>query len=54
VRYPNSGGLTATERARRERVRFVAAELIEVGVSDRGIAKDCRTYSPPSAMGAPR
>jgi transposase len=34
-----AAGLTAAERARREQVRLAAAELIEVGVSDREIAK---------------
>jgi hypothetical protein len=31
MRYPAPGGLTAAERARRERVRLVAAEMIEAG-----------------------
>jgi len=31
-------GLTAAERARRERVRLAAAELIEAGASDREVA----------------
>ena len=39
MRYPDGGGLTAAERARREQVRLAAAELIEVGASDREIAK---------------
>ena len=39
MRYPDGGGLTAAERARRERVRLAAAELIEEGASDREIAK---------------
>jgi transposase len=38
MRYPDSGGLTAAERARRERVRLEAAELIEAGASDREVA----------------
>jgi putative transposase len=29
MRYPDGGGLTAAERARRGRVRLAAAELIE-------------------------
>jgi transposase len=39
---PDGGGLTAAERARRERVRLAAAELIEEGASDREIAKRFR------------
>jgi putative transposase len=35
MRYPGGGGLTAEERARRERVRLAAAEWIEEGASDR-------------------
>ena len=42
MRYPGGGGLTARERARRERVRLAAAELIEAGVSDREVAKRFR------------
>jgi transposase len=38
MRYSDSGGLTAAERARRERVRLEAAELIEAGASDREVA----------------
>jgi hypothetical protein len=37
MRYPDGGGLTAAERARRERVRLAAAELIEEGASDREV-----------------
>ena len=33
LRYPDGGGLTADERARRERVRLAAAELIESAAS---------------------
>ena len=29
MRYPDGGGLDAAERARRERVRLAAAEMIE-------------------------
>src|SRR5689334_9737234 len=39
MRYGEGGGLTAGERARRERVRLAAAELIEAGVSDREVAR---------------
>jgi transposase-like protein len=41
MRYPDSGGLTAAERAQRERVRL-AAELIEAGASDREAARRFR------------
>jgi putative transposase len=42
MRYPDGGGLTAAERARRERVRLAAAELIEAGASDREVARRFR------------
>jgi putative transposase len=42
VRYPDGGGLDAAERARRERVRLAAAEMIEAGASDREVAKHFR------------
>jgi hypothetical protein len=42
MRYPDGGGLTAEEWARRERVRLAAAELIEVGASDREVARRFR------------
>ena len=42
MRYPDGGGLDAAERARRERVRLAAAEMIEAGVSDREVAKRFR------------
>jgi hypothetical protein len=42
MRYPDGGGLSAAERARREQVRFAAADLIEAGASDRGSAKSFR------------
>jgi len=42
MRYPDGGGLTAQERARREQVRLAAAELIEAGVSDREVARRFR------------
>jgi transposase len=38
MRYPDGGGLTAAERARRERVRLEAAELIEGGAGDQEVA----------------
>jgi hypothetical protein len=48
MRYPDGGGLTAAERARRERVRLTAAEMIEAGASDREVARRFRV-SPMSA-----
>jgi putative transposase len=42
MRYPDGGGLDAAERARRERVRLAAAEMIEGGASDHEIAKRFR------------
>jgi hypothetical protein len=38
VRYPDGGGLTAEERARREQVRLATADWIEEGASDREVA----------------
>jgi putative transposase len=38
MRYPQGAGLTAAERARRERVRLAAAEWIEEGATDREVA----------------
>jgi putative transposase len=42
MRYPDGGGLDAAERARREKVRLAAAEMIEAGASDREIARHFR------------
>src|SRR5215468_2850763 len=42
MRYGEGGGLTAAERARRERVRLAAAELMEAGTSDREVARHFR------------
>ncbi len=42
MRYPDGGGLDAAERARRERVRLAAAELIEAGASDVEVARRFR------------
>jgi transposase len=42
MRYPDGGGLTAAERAQRERVRLAAADLIEAGASDRKVARRFR------------
>src|SRR5580692_13126889 len=42
MRYPDGGGLTAEDRARREQVRLAAADLMEAGASDREVAKRFR------------
>jgi transposase len=42
MRYPDGGGLTAEQRARREKVRLEAAGLIEAGAGDREIARRLR------------
>src|SRR5690348_18474838 len=42
MRYPDGGGLDAAERARRERVRLAAAEMMEAGAGDREIARHFR------------
>jgi transposase len=42
MRYPDGGGLTAAERARREQVRLAAADLLEAGTSDREVARQFR------------
>ena len=42
MRYPDGGGLTAEQRARREQVRLAAAGLINAGASDREVAKRFR------------
>jgi transposase len=42
MRYGEGGGLDAAERARRERVRLAAADLIEAGASDREVARQFR------------
>jgi transposase len=42
MRYPDGGGLTAAERARREQVRLAAADLIEAGAGDREVARRFR------------
>jgi transposase len=42
MRYPDGGGLTAEDRARREQVRLAAADLIEAGASDREVARRLR------------
>jgi transposase len=42
MRYPDGGGLTAAQRARRERVRLAAAEMIEAGAGGGGVARRFR------------
>jgi putative transposase len=42
MRYPDGGGLTAAERARRERVRLQAAQLYEQDVSAVQVAHELR------------
>ncbi len=48
MRYPDGGGLDAAERARREKVRLAAAEMIEAGASDREVAKRFRMSRMPT------
>jgi hypothetical protein len=50
MRYPDGGGLTAAERARRERARLEAAELIQAGASDQQVAKRFRVSRTASAL----
>ena len=42
MRYPDGGGLTAEDRARREKVRLAAADLFEAGAGDREVARQFR------------
>src|SRR5881398_2959209 len=42
MRYPDGGGLTTAERARREQVRLAAADLMEARASDREVARRFR------------
>ena len=42
MRYPDGGGLTAEQRARREKVRLEAAEMIRGGATDREVARRFR------------
>ena len=48
MRYPDGGGLTGAERARREPMRLAAAELIEAGASDRELARRFRVSRMPA------
>jgi transposase len=42
MRYPDGGGLTAADRARREKLRLQAADMVEAGDSDTEIARRLR------------
>ena len=42
MRYPDGGGLTAEQRARREKVRLAAAEMFEAGATDPEVARRFR------------
>ena len=42
MRYADGGGLTAQERARRERVRMAAAQRFAAGASDAEVAREFR------------
>ncbi|UXY32115.1 winged helix-turn-helix domain-containing protein [Streptomyces sp. HUAS TT20] len=42
MRYPDGGGLTAVERARRERVRFQAAGMFAAGLKPPQVARAVR------------
>src|SRR6201996_7835688 len=42
MRYPDGGGLTAADRARREKARLEAAGMIEAGASDQEVARRFR------------
>lgn len=42
MRYPDGGGLTAEQRARRERVRLAAAEMFAQGATDGEVAREFR------------
>jgi Transposase and inactivated derivatives len=42
MRYPDSGGLSVEERARRERVRFAAADMFAAGATDAEVARRFR------------
>jgi transposase len=42
MRYSDGGGLTAEQRARREKTRLEAADMIEAGATDREVARRLR------------
>jgi transposase len=42
MRYPDSGGLSAQARARREQVRFAAGQMFAAGAGDRQVAERFR------------
>jgi transposase len=48
MRYPDGGGLTAEQWARREKVRLEAAEIIEAGASDLEVPRRFRVSRMPA------
>jgi transposase len=49
MRYPDGGGLSAADRARREKVRLAAAEMMEGGASDSEVARRLRVSRMPAS-----
>nr|WP_106970892.1 MULTISPECIES: helix-turn-helix domain-containing protein [Streptomyces] len=48
MRYPDGGGLTAKQRAQRDRVRHEAAEFFAQGVAPRQVARRLRASRKPA------